>query len=62
MSTLRPSHLARLSRLRPERKCAVLERAAIKHEACPGMTWDEADDAAWAEEAYPQRELPGVTS
>lgn len=60
MSASRHSHLERLARLPEHRRRAVEERAAIKHEACPGMTWDQADDAAWAEEAYPQRALPGV--
>ena len=32
-------------------RTAVIERASLIHEACPGISWAEADERALAEEA-----------
>lgn len=48
----------KIARLRAEVACRVRERAAIIHEACPGISWATADARAYAEEASGQRSLP----
>ncbi len=55
-------HQQRLRKLTPDQREAVHERAAIIHEACPGTTWEAADDQAWSLEVEGrQPSLPGVS-
>lgn len=56
-----PSMAAKIARLRDVHRCLVSERAAILHEANPGMTWERADELAYQQEAHPQASLPGLT-
>lgn len=43
-------HWTRLLRLSEDARARVLERASILHEACPGITWERADELALAYE------------
>lgn len=47
---MKPETTERLRRLRADVRDRVLERACILHEACPGLTWDEADELALEQE------------
>ncbi len=44
-----PEHSARLRRLPQDVRDLVLERACLRHEACPGLTWEQADEEAYDE-------------
>lgn len=59
MSSPRASHAARLAGVTERRREALLERAALIFDGCPGVTWDEADDLAWTQEGRDQRSLFG---
>jgi hypothetical protein len=45
-----PAHRRVLEQLRDEVADRVRERAAILHEACPGLTWEQADLMAFEQE------------
>ncbi len=55
-----PSHEAKLARLRADAADRVRERATlIFYGAGTPMTWPEADELAYRQEAFAQRPLPG---
>jgi hypothetical protein len=55
--TSRHSHLAKLRALTEATADRVRERACLIFDGCPGVTWDEADDQAFEQEAHAQVSL-----
>jgi hypothetical protein len=55
------AHWEALRRLPDDLRMAVLERATLRYDGCPGLTWEEADRLALEEVlGGRQRRLPGV--
>lgn len=54
------AHKARLARMTEDQRDRVTERAAIIWEGNPGMSWEEADERALAEEGIATQKTLGV--
>lgn len=60
---MHPDHVARLRKLPSDTRERVCERATIIHEACPGVSWEEADQRAYDQVVNgKQPALPGVAA